>query len=310
MVGRIGETRALQVIDFERKGLSLLTVWGLITAIGAGNAISAQVAAKRHGDYGCRLRFGGSGADNYFYEQIGNQDDFHLRLYFMLPSSFSCPDGNVQLAMIMDSGAALLLWADIVIAGATQKLYFLHGAWDGWGAADPGQVSIERDTWYCLEMHFKKDAAAGGSEVWLDDDLLFSHLTKDSSSVTPSGFIIGQQSGPIPTANSDLYVDDIVVDDERIYTYMKEGKGDPMKRYKGIWYLVAGDITETMFFKKVRWVSKGGTIGDECILKDENGEIIFHSVAANANWTDSFELDRMVKVTVDKLDAGELFLYE
>jgi hypothetical protein len=82
------------------------------------------------------------------------------------------------------------------------------------------------------------------------------------------------------------------------------------KRYNGIWFLIEADVTETMFFHKVRWVTKGATAGDECILKDENGEILFHSVASGANYVDSFELNRQAKLTVSTLDSGELFLYE
>lgn len=38
--------------------------------------------------------------------------------------------------------------------------------------------------------------------------------------------------------------------------------------------------------------------------------VLFYSVAEGANWTDSFELDRMARITVDTLDSGELYLYE
>jgi hypothetical protein len=82
------------------------------------------------------------------------------------------------------------------------------------------------------------------------------------------------------------------------------------KRYRGIWNLVEGDVTELMFFKRVRWVSKGATLGDQCILKDNLGEVIFESVAGVVNWTDSFVLDRLVQITVDTLDSGALYLYE
>ena len=82
------------------------------------------------------------------------------------------------------------------------------------------------------------------------------------------------------------------------------------KRYRGIWKLAAGDVTELMFFKKVRWVSKGATVGDQCILKDNNGEVLFESVAVYVNWQDSFDLNRLVVITVTTLSSGTLYLYE
>jgi hypothetical protein len=81
-------------------------------------------------------------------------------------------------------------------------------------------------------------------------------------------------------------------------------------RYKGIWAVDESDVTELILFRKVRWVVKGGTAGDECILKDELGNVLFHSVADGANFVDSFELNRMARITVDTLDSGELYLYE
>jgi hypothetical protein len=46
-------------------------------------------------------------------------------------------------------------------------------------------------------------------------------------------------------------------------------------------------------------------------LKDaDTEEILFQSVAGVANWVDSFELNRLAKITVDTLESGTLFLYE
>ena len=82
------------------------------------------------------------------------------------------------------------------------------------------------------------------------------------------------------------------------------------KRYRGIWKLASGDITELVFIKKVRWVAKGATLGDQCVLKDNNGEILWESVATYVNWTDSSDLNRLVAVTVATLSSGTLYLYE
>ena len=83
-----------------------------------------------------------------------------------------------------------------------------------------------------------------------------------------------------------------------------------MRQYKGIRFMTAGDRTGLVFVRKIRWVGKNVNEGAECLLRDVSGEVIFHSVAEGKHVTDSFDLNRLVALYVEKLDAGELFLYE
>jgi hypothetical protein len=81
-------------------------------------------------------------------------------------------------------------------------------------------------------------------------------------------------------------------------------------RANKIWTLAITESTEEILVDTVRWVAVGATIGDECILKDPDGNIVFHSVATAANFVDSFHLNRTVKLVADTLDAGTVYLYE
>lgn len=84
-------------------------------------------------------------------------------------------------------------------------------------------------------------------------------------------------------------------------------------RYKGIWYFDntnAGAKTALTFIKKVRWVSKTATAGDQVILKDEAGNVVWESCAPAANFTDKDDLNRQATFTVDTITSGHLYLYE
>lgn len=308
-----GESGGIQIIDFEKGGYGF-DLYKIPVVSGGGNDIGITPEYHCHGSYAGAMYFDGTNEVNYFYDKIADSlEHAYLRLYFMIPSSFNAGMGTMQLAMILDNDSNPLVWAAVQFGRDLISLAFLHGAWDSWNAADPNTFPIERDTWYCLELHFRGASFAnGGSEAWLDGNQLYYGLNKNAINVYPHGYLIGQQGGVIP--NGEYYVDDIVFDSERIGLYPDlsggTGGGSAMKRSGGTWCLTSGDSTDERLFRKLRWVSKDCNIGDECILKDESGQVIFHSVAPYTNWNDSFELNKVAKVYIEKLDSGTLYLYE
>lgn len=77
--------------------------------------------------------------------------------------------------------------------------------------------TYEADTWYCLELYFKKDASAGIYRVYLDDAL----VVEETGLNTSGSFDIDQVrvgadffgANPTPVGWTNIYVDDIVIRD-------------------------------------------------------------------------------------------------
>jgi hypothetical protein len=63
---------------------------------------------------------------------------------------------------------------------------------------------------------------------------------------------------------------------------------------------------------KIRWVDAAGTIGDNLLISDADGNKVWESVAQTANCVDEGVLDLKgpVNLVLTTIDAGTLYIYE
>jgi hypothetical protein len=88
---------------------------------------------------------------------------------------------------------------------------------------------------------------------------------------------------------------------------------------------VANDVTRSPFIldtagvvfaatiklrpRSVRWVSPNSQAGNELILKDASGRVVFHSCAAGGGHLDVYMPEEIWKgLTVDQIDSGIVYL--
>jgi formylmethanofuran dehydrogenase subunit D len=88
---------------------------------------------------------------------------------------------------------------------------------------------------------------------------------------------------------------------------------------------VANDITRSPFIldtagaifaatvklrpRSIRWVSTNSQAGNEVILKDASGRVVFHSCAAGSGHLDVYMPEEIWKgLTVDTIDSGFVYL--
>jgi hypothetical protein len=224
-----GETGAIQVVDCERKGD--IDIYGL-TIVEDSNSVSVKPAAKKHGNYGMELKWSGSSAINHIYQNIGEQSEVYFRMYIKILSDFViAKDEFIEICSLNTDNTGLgdaLITALLYQGNYSIGLLFLNGSWDSDSSPDSDTFyELDRDVWYMLEIRFKKDYP-GGSQFWLDNELMYSDLGK---SPTDSIYyvVVGNVNGTdVPNADSIIYVDDIVVNDEKVGPYAVNQSGNKM----------------------------------------------------------------------------------
>lgn len=70
--------------------------------------------------------------------------------------------------------------------------------------------------------------------------------------------------------------------------------------------------TNTWALARIRWVSATAAGGDECKITDTAGNIIFHSYAQGADWSDEVEMGKVAPtlgIKIATLTSGEMYFY-
>lgn len=74
-----------------------------------------------------------------------------------------------------------------------------------------------------------------------------------------------------------------------------------------------GTVTANVWaLARIRWVSASAAGGDECKVTDTANNIIFHSYATGADWSDEVEMGKVpptLGIKVATLTSGELYFY-
>jgi len=159
-------------------------------------------------------RFNASG--EYCYITFGAETTIYTRTYLRFNATPGANYENFELLRFEDNSDDVL-YAYVRQSSGTDKLrikwYGDTGGGDDWVLSDfEWEPSV--DTWYCIEVHWTKDAVSGIVQAWIDDDLKIDHTGVDTDT---RGQIEKVYTGQI-TSNYAVenHIDSFVVDTSKI----------------------------------------------------------------------------------------------
>jgi hypothetical protein len=185
----------------------------------SGETRTVQSTEKHHGTYAAKFTSDGSGTYEYsrvVWDSI-SYDDFYARAYFKIASHGADSNGEfVKLIRGRASGEPDVVTVGIFNLSGT--VYWWLEIRDGAGWVELRSDAFDAGTnWFCLEVHWVKHATAGGAQVWVNGESVYSDFTRDTDNF---GNIIELEFG-IPSCNhlgttNEIYMDCVMVDDEYI----------------------------------------------------------------------------------------------
>jgi len=167
--------------------------------------------AEAHGTYGFKVTAdgvdtGGAYGVKAFTEVDG---DLWVRIYLYVDSGLTL-DGTYQGVWTLQifDGGTLLGRFGIRSAGTTTPSQW-RGSWQYAEYGDDTNFSL--DEFHYLEAHFVQDASVGGTELYVDGDLIASDVNQDTSAYNPDSIRVGL-IGRACNSGHFVYIDDIKAD--------------------------------------------------------------------------------------------------
>ncbi len=178
------------------------------------------------GSYGAYFETSGSGGieQAYLYEDI-NQDEVYARGYFYVSDDLTLYDNTDRYYFIRFQAN------DNSIAGAGIRRNDGINNWiifvrDGSSLIGPYYAStpIQPNSWYCVELHWKKDPSNGLVELFIDGEQVISRTSLDSDNLGNVNRVnMGIVSATNLNDNLVVYGDEMVISSE----YIGEGGTNP-----------------------------------------------------------------------------------
>lgn len=204
------------------------------TTVTAPNTMAVQSSLAHQGQYGLITTFDGVQKSNRLNKNISPlMNEVYFRFYFQLSADFdilandsrldllllretsSSATNQMRVSLQRNAGGSLYLKADI-FNGGTIALY----------AGTPGEII--KGQWHAIEVRFiANSATVGGGQLWLDGNSLASNFAIDTltDGYTVGRFELGVNSSSTtaPTANADIYFDNIKVNSSAIGAFNAMG---------------------------------------------------------------------------------------
>ena len=185
------------------------------TEVSTGETMSVVSTVAHHGSYSAEGVFDGSTNDEYArcYKDITAQSTIFTRLYFR--TNVTPPDSGDMLQFIRYSAAGNWIGdGGIYNDAGTLKAYARYYA-GGIQTITGDPITVNTDTWYCLELKFVIDGVNGEIRLWLDGTEV---LTATGLDTDDRGNISRVYAGPTGWSMGTVtaYVDCVVVSTEYI----------------------------------------------------------------------------------------------
>jgi len=199
------EAGGLFVIDGEDAGDD---PWEFSTIlVGAGNTFELSAAAKNNGDYGYFLDVAGAnGRARATKNFVASGPDTYKRIYLKILPGYTFGVDESYVIFKLYAGGTFLIRGMIYAQGGTTLNKWIF--WDKYGGTLIFDTNFSVGDWHYIDLHWRQAAALGGTEYWVDGDLIRSGLNYNSSAYEPSWLEIGQVDlNPSPAV--EIYFDDI-----------------------------------------------------------------------------------------------------
>ena len=140
--------------------------------VGTGDTLEVTSAASYRGNYMARITANGSGAsDDYGYTRYTlavDQTELYARMYFKINALPTVNNEEWMIITVIGSINTLVV-GEIFNDAGTPKFRLAYWS-DAVGNYQyiAGTDTVQIDTWYCVEIHVKVDAANAEADMWID----------------------------------------------------------------------------------------------------------------------------------------------
>ena len=144
------------------------SAWAL-PSLTAGETRSVVSTMMHDGSYAGLFTSNGNGGVEtaYVHKIVSPLSELYARAYIRVSASGVAENGDRFYPIIFKAGGTSVAFAGWQRTGGVAKwnLLIRHGT--GWANVF-SSATPALDKWYCVELHWKKDAAAGLGELWVD----------------------------------------------------------------------------------------------------------------------------------------------
>jgi hypothetical protein len=116
----------------------------------------------------------------YCYKTVASQAELYARGYFRVAASGIAANDNRFFVIMFKAGSNPVAFAGWRMTGGVVKWSLLIRSGTGWATAYSAATPA-LNQWYCVELHWKKDAAAGLGEMYVDGALACSITGKNTT---------------------------------------------------------------------------------------------------------------------------------
>jgi len=141
------------------------------TQLSSGEIATVTKTLPHHGTYSARFASNGTGGTEwaYCYENIVNSRELYVRAYFYVSTSGIAQNGDRICLMQLNAGGSNI---NVAYAGwrnvsGVVKWYLSIRNGSSLLYADSASTPA-LNTWYCVELHWKKDVVNGQGDMWIN----------------------------------------------------------------------------------------------------------------------------------------------
>jgi hypothetical protein len=139
------------------------------TGVSAGETATVVTAMAHHGTYSAKFASNGGGSSGiaYCYKTVPSATELYARGYFRVTASGIADESDRFFFLVFKAGTEKVAFAGWRRIGGVVKwcLIIRHGS--GW-VYTVSTASPALNQWYCVELHWRKDAATGLGELYVN----------------------------------------------------------------------------------------------------------------------------------------------
>lgn len=238
---------------FGRENIEGGAIPATLTVSNSGSTTyTLDTASKVAGEYS--IKHTASGTGNIYNGKVLDSDatELYVKYKVFLPSSFSVGStGYVEIAHINNNSDTTSIYAELRNSSGNIRL-FIKG--DAITSIDTG-INLTQDAVNNLQFYFKKSATVGVVKVWKDNDTVnspdYDSGNINTGTVALRKVYFGKYYSP--DANSDIWIDDLVISQSFILETPKFLAIDAVAHAgdSGLDYLTSSeeDVTKTVDYE-------------------------------------------------------------
>jgi hypothetical protein len=152
------------------------------TSFTSGETAAIVNTIVHHGIYCGMFTSNGNGGFEraYCYRTIASQTELYARGYFRVATSGIADNDDRFYFIVFKAGSNPVAFAGWRQIGGVVKWNLLIRDGTGWAGAYSAVIP-SLNQWYCVELHWKKDAANGFAELWVDGVIVCSVTGKNTA---------------------------------------------------------------------------------------------------------------------------------